>query len=67
MSKFKINNAGLRNLEKDLKKKLSADVPVPTTGSESDATDSVKKQLKKMGVTPNDAEVRRIVRGTRKD
>lgn len=30
-------------------------------GTEPDAIDEVKKQMKGMGITPNDAEVRKLV------
>ncbi|MCA9835132.1 MAG: hypothetical protein KC435_14350, partial [Thermomicrobiales bacterium] len=50
----------------DLQKKVAGGVNIPTEGSESAAVNSVKSQLRKMGVTPNDAEVRKIVRDARK-
>ena len=67
MADFELNKAGLRKLEDDLKKKLSGGVNVPRDGSEAAAVSDVKAQLKKMGVTPNDAEVRRLVREARKE
>lgn len=65
MAEFTLNKAGIRKLENDLKKKLPGGVTVPLSGSESAAIGSVKTQLKKMGVTPNDTEVRRMVREAR--
>lgn len=66
MNNFKPNSAGMRKLERDLKKKFSDGLSVPTGGSASAAVNSVKSQLRKMGVTPNDSEVRKIVRDARK-
>jgi hypothetical protein len=64
-SGFKINPAGIKKLERDIQKKIPG-VQVPLDGSEDDAIRSVKDQLKKMGATPNDSNVRKIVREARK-
>lgn len=57
----------MKKLEKDLAKKLGS-VSVPRGGSESAAVRDVKNQLKKKkGVTPNDAEVQRVVREQRRN
>ncbi|MFN6544743.1 hypothetical protein [Mycolicibacterium nivoides] len=61
----KINRADMRQLQRDLEKSLSSGVRVPLDGSEADAIRSVKDQLKKMGATPDDGEVRKIVRKAR--
>lgn len=66
MNNFKPNSEGMRKLEKDLAKRFSGGLSVPTGGTESAAVNSVKSQLRKMGVTPNDSEVRKIVRDARK-
>ena len=63
---FKPNKAGMKKLEKDLARRLGG-VNVPRGGSESAAVRDVKNQLKKKGVTPNDAEVQRVVRKQRRD
>lgn len=65
MADFKPTKAAIRKLENDLKKKMAGGVKVPRGGSEAAAISDVKAQLKKMGVTPNDAEVRRTVREAR--
>jgi|KBSSwiStaDraftv2_1062776.scaffolds.fasta_scaffold2419799_1 hypothetical protein len=62
---FEINEAGMKNLEQDLAEKFSAGIQIPAEGSEADAIDNVKDQLKNMGATPNDAEVEKIVREAR--
>ncbi|OBF42575.1 hypothetical protein A5719_03350 [Mycolicibacterium peregrinum] len=65
MAKVKINQAGMRQLQRDLEKRMSAGIRVPLDGSEADAIRSVKDQIKKMGATPDDAEVRKMVREAR--
>lgn len=66
MAEFKADKAAIRKLEQDLKKRMRGGVHVPTDGAESAAVGSVKAQLKKMGATPTDAEVRKIVREARR-
>ena len=66
MADFKINKAGMKKLEQDLEKKLSVEIQIPAGGSEADAVRSVKEQIKKTGATPNDSEVRKMVRDARK-
>lgn len=66
-SNFKINTAGMKKLERDLQKQFSAGIRVPLGGSESEAIQSVTKQLKDMGLTPNDSEVEKLVRESRKN
>jgi hypothetical protein len=66
MGDFKINKAGTKKLEQDLEKQFSDGIQIPVGGSEAEAVRSVKDQLKKMGATPNDSEVRKMVRDTRK-
>ncbi len=64
---FKINQAGMDNLKAKLEKRqFSSGIQVPLDGTEADAIQSVNDQLKKMGATPNEAEVRKIVREVRK-
>jgi hypothetical protein len=65
-SSFKFNKAGMKKLEQDIQKKV-AGVHIPPDGSEDDAVRSVTDQLKKMGTTPNDANVRKMVREARGD
>jgi hypothetical protein len=65
MAEFEINEAGMREFERQLEKQFSAGIQIPLGGSEDDAIRSVKDQLKKMGVTPNDAEVEKMVRDAR--
>lgn len=59
--KFVPNKAGMAKLQRDLEKQFSAGIQIPLGGTESDAIDEVKKQMKDMGITPNDAEVRKLV------
>ncbi|BBY33354.1 hypothetical protein [Mycolicibacter minnesotensis] len=63
---FKINEAGMRQLQRDLEKRVASGVEIPSGGSEADAIRSVKDQLKKMGLTPDDQGVRQMVRAARK-
>ena len=65
MDNFKINKAGMDNLERDLQEKFASGVQVPRGGSEADAIASVKDQLIRRGATPNDAEVEKMVRDVR--
>jgi hypothetical protein len=62
---FQINPAGLAKLQRDLEKKLSGGINIPLGGDEADAIRDVTKQLTELGVTPNDNEVRRLVREKR--
>ena len=64
--KFKINTSGMKKLEGDLEKKSSGGLQVLSRGAEEEAVRSLQDQLKKMGVTPNDSEVRKMVRDARK-
>jgi hypothetical protein len=66
MADFEINEEGMREFERQLEKQFSAGIQIPLDGSEDEAIRSVKDQLKKMGLTPNDAEVEKMVRGARK-
>lgn len=59
--KFVLNKAGMAKLQRDLEKKFSPGIQIPLDGTESDAINQVKKQMKGMGITPNDAEVRKLV------
>ncbi|WP_139809358.1 hypothetical protein [Mycobacterium avium] len=63
--KFKINKAGMEQLQRDMEEKFAGGVRVPLDGSEENAVRSVIEQLQSMGVTPNDANVREIVRQAR--
>ncbi|MBX7453409.1 hypothetical protein GR927_35970 [Mycolicibacterium sp. 3033] len=63
--KFVPNKAGMAKLQRDLEKKFSAGIQIPLSGSEADAVADVKKQMKNMGLTPNEAEVRKMVRDAR--
>ena len=65
MADFKINRAGMDKLQRDLEKQFSGGIQIPLEGSEEDAVRSVKDQLKKMGATPNDSEVEKMVRDAR--
>ncbi|MBF6546973.1 hypothetical protein [Nocardia brasiliensis] len=61
--KFEFNDKALRELEK----KLSATVQVPTDGSESDAIREVKRQYKKAtGIELTTEAARNLVRQARK-
>jgi hypothetical protein len=57
MSDFKFNP--------DFFERFSKGIQVPLGGTEHDAIHSVRLQLKEMGVTPDDAEIARIVHGAR--
>jgi hypothetical protein len=65
MADFKINKAGMDKLQRDLEEQFSAGIQIPADGSEDDAIRSVNYQLEQRGVTPNDSEVRKIVRDVR--
>ncbi len=65
MARIKINTAGMKKLVRDVEKRVSKGIQIPLDGSEDEAIRSVKDQLKKMGLTPNDSEVRRLVRDRR--
>jgi hypothetical protein len=65
MGDFKINKAGMEKLEQDLERQFSGGIQIPAGGSEAEAVRSVKDQLRNMGATPNDAEVRKMVREAR--
>ncbi|MEZ0338549.1 hypothetical protein ACAG25_01025 [Mycobacterium sp. pV006] len=65
-SEFKINPAGMAKLQRDLERKFSGGVNIPLGGDEAAAIRDVKKQLTDLGVEPNDAEVRRLVREKRR-
>jgi hypothetical protein len=62
---FKINQAGMDQLQRELEEQFSAGVQVPLTGSEEDAIQSVKNQLIGMGTVPNDEAVDQLVRNAR--
>lgn len=62
---FQINPAGMARLQRDLEKKFSGGINIPLGGDEADAIRDVTKQLTDLGVTPNDNEVRRLVRENR--
>ncbi|WP_238963860.1 hypothetical protein KN248_013000 [Mycobacterium paraintracellulare] len=63
--KFEINKAGMEQLERELQEQFSAGLQIPLEGSEDDAVRTVVQQLSNMGATPNEPEVRRIVREAR--
>lgn len=65
VSNFKINKAALKRLEQNVQKQVPG-VQVPLGGSESDAICDVKDQLRKMGVTPNDSAITKMVRDVRR-
>ncbi|MGV0716190.1 hypothetical protein ABQE93_12370 [Mycolicibacterium sp. XJ662] len=65
--KFVPSKAGMAKLQRDLEKQFSAGIQIPLGGTESDAIDEVKKQMKGIGITPNDAEVRKLVQKHRGD
>lgn len=59
--KFVPNKASMAKLQRDLAKQFSAGIQIPLDGTEAEAIDEVKKQMKAMGITPNDAEVRKLI------
>lgn len=59
------NEDGLSELQRQLEEQFSGGLDVPLGGSEEDAIRSVKEQLDAMGVTPNDAEIAKIVHDVR--
>ncbi|KKE99408.1 hypothetical protein [Mycolicibacterium obuense] len=64
-SNFKFNAAGMAALQRDLEKKFSGGIEIPLEVDEDAAIRDVTKQLTDIGVEPNDAEVRRLVRESR--
>lgn len=62
---FKINPEGMEKLQRDLEKQFSDGIHIPLEGSEEDAVQSVKDQLTKMGATPDDTNIRKVVRDAR--
>ena len=66
MAKFKINQAGMDKLERELQEKFSGGIQIPKDGSEADAVQSVKDQLMGLGAAPNEAAVLQMVRDARK-
>ncbi|GAA1890785.1 hypothetical protein [Williamsia serinedens] len=60
------NDREIERMLKDVEKKVSKPVDVPTTGSEAAAVRKIKDELKRRGVTPNDAEIKKMVRDNRK-
>lgn len=65
MADFEINEAGIEKLTHDLEQRFSAGIQIPLEGSEADAIRSVKEQLEKMGLTPDDSAVEKLVREAR--
>lgn len=67
--KIKINKAGIRRLQRKIEQQvheqLGDSLQVSKGGSEDDTVRSVENQLRKAGLTPNAAEIRRIVRDAR--
>jgi hypothetical protein len=61
----RISKAGMMKFERGLEESLSIDIQLPQDGSEDEAIRSVKEQLKSVGTTPSDAEVRKRVRAAR--
>jgi hypothetical protein len=64
---FKINQAGMDHLQRQLEEQFSAGIQIPLEGSEQDAIQSVKDQIIGMGAVPNDDAVAEIVRNARND
>ena len=62
---FKLNRAGMERLQRELEEKFLGGLQVPKGGSEEDAVRSVRDQLEQLGVQPNGAEVRKMVREVR--
>jgi hypothetical protein len=62
---FEINEAGIEKLTRDLEQRFSAGIQIPLEGPETDAILSVKEQLEKMGLTPDDSAVEKLVREAR--
>jgi hypothetical protein len=63
--KFEINEAGVQQLQQKLEEKLAAGLHVPLDGDEETAVQNVLNQMTNMGITPNESEVRKIVREAR--
>jgi hypothetical protein len=61
----RISKAGMMKFERGLEESLSMDIQIPQDGSEDEAIRSVKEQLKSLGTTSSDAEVRKRVRDAR--
>jgi hypothetical protein len=56
----------METLQRELEKRFSEGIQIPLDGSEAEAIQSVKDQLRSMGVTPNDdSEIQKIVRDAR--
>ena len=55
----------MMKFERGLEESLSMDIQIPEDGSEDEAIRSVNEQLKSLGTTPSDAEVRKHVRDAR--
>jgi len=62
---FEINEAGMQQLQQELEEKFAAGLQVPLDGDEETAVQSVLDQMSSMGITPNESEVRKIVRDAR--
>lgn len=62
---FKINQAGMNQLQRQLEEQFFAGIQVPLGGIAEEAVQSLKDQLVGMGATPNDEAVEQIVRDAR--
>lgn len=62
---FKFNADDMKERLRNLQERAGEGIGVPLDGSEEDAIRSVNDQLKKMGIEPNESEVRRYVRDAR--
>jgi hypothetical protein len=65
MGGFEFNEEGMEELRRELEQKLSLDVRIPLDGSEDEAIQSVKEQLRAKGATPDDSEIQQAVRNAR--
>jgi hypothetical protein len=61
---FKFNEAGMKNLVRELKDQLG-DIQIPLDGSEANAVRTVKDQLRARGVAADDQAVEQLVRNAR--
>jgi hypothetical protein len=63
---FELNMDGMNEFVRNLEKQFSGKkIRVPLDGSDDEAMRSVKDQIKKLGLTPNDAEIEKYVRDAR--
>lgn len=66
MAGFGLNFDGMKKRLRDLDERASEGISVPLGGSDEDAIRSVNEQLRKIGLDPDESEVRRYVRDHRR-